>query len=257
MVEHLSQDKEMAVGDEPAQTTHTKLWRGLVFLAFIATGFLFVASGLAAGGSDFRPSGGSVGSLLRDKSDDLARSQQNLAMIDADIERLQKAQDSAQIDKYLEQIAALALSSGMTEVTGTGIQVTLDDAALGSQIPGVDPNALVVHQQDIQSVVNALWAGGAQAITLQGQRLVSTSGIKCVGSTVVLSGVPYTPPYVIQAVGNTAEMRASLNSTDSVQVFARYAQRFNMTFEVQRVSRITAPAYSSTPNLQYAEVLND
>ena len=52
-----------------------------------------------------------------------------------------------------------------------------------------------MHQQDIQAVVNALWAGGAEAMTIQGQRVISTTGIKCVGNTVVLHGVPYSPPY--------------------------------------------------------------
>ena len=64
------------------------------------------------------------------------------------------------------------------------------------------PTQLVVHQQDIQAVVNALWSGGAEAMTLQEQRVISTTGIKCVGNTVVLHGVPYAPPYEITAIGD-------------------------------------------------------
>ena len=72
---------------------------------------------------------------------------------------------------------------------------------------------LVVHQQDIQAVVNALWSGGAEAMTLQKQRVVSTTGIKCVGNTVVLHGVPYAPPYVITAVGDVDAMQRPLDDS--------------------------------------------
>ena len=56
-------------------------------------------------------------------------------------------------------------------------------------------------------MVNALWSGGAEAMTIQGQRVISTTGIKCVGNTVLLHGVPYSPPYVITAVGDHARCR--------------------------------------------------
>ena len=60
---------------------------------------------------------------------------------------------------------------------------------------GIEPDLLVVHQEDIQAVVNALWSGGAEAMTIQGQRVISTTAVKCVGNTVVLHGIPYGPPY--------------------------------------------------------------
>jgi len=75
---------------------------------------------------------------------------------------------------------------------------------------GVDDDDLVVHQQDIQGVVNALWSGGAEALTIQGQRVIATTGIKCVGNTVVLHGVPYAPPYVIEAIGDQAALESAL-----------------------------------------------
>ena len=75
-----------------------------------------------------------------------------------------------------------------------------------------DIELLIVHQQDIQAVVNALWAGGAEAMTVQGQRVVSTTGIRCVGNTVVLHDVPYAPPYVISAIGPTDQMLAAIRS---------------------------------------------
>ena len=98
---------------------------------------------------------------------------------------------------------------GSSRCTGPAVTVTLSDAPKAEVDRAVKDgkttaDQLVVHQQDIQAVVNALWSGGAEAMTLQKQRVVSTTGIKCVGNTVVLHGVPYAPPYVITAVGDVA-----------------------------------------------------
>ena len=89
------------------------------------------------------------------------------------------------------------------------VTVTLDDAPSSVAANGIDPDLLVVHQQDIQAVVNALWSGGAEAMTIQDQRVISTTAVKCVGNT-VLHGIPYSPPYVITAIGDQARLRAAL-----------------------------------------------
>ena len=96
---------------------------------------------------------------------------------------------------------------------GPGVTITLNDAPEAGDRPGRgercgDASELVVHQQDIQAVVNALWAGGAEAMTIQGQRVIATTGIKCVGNTVVLHGVPYSPPYRITAIGDLDALQA-------------------------------------------------
>ena len=108
------------------------------------------------------------------------------------------------------RLAERAAQAGLTAVTGPAVTVTLDDAPESVSANGLDPDLLVVHQQDIQAVVNALWSGGAEAMTIQGQRVISTTGVKCVGNTVVLHGVPYAPPYVISAIGDQRRLRAAL-----------------------------------------------
>ena len=66
---------------------------------------------------------------------------------------------------------------------------------------GVDPNQLVVHQSDLQAVVNALWAGGAEAMTIAGQRVIATSAVRCVGNTLLLNGRVFSPPFEVAAIG--------------------------------------------------------
>ena len=105
-------------------------------------------------------------------------------------------------------------------------------------------------------MLNALWAAGAKAISLQGQRLISTTGIKCVGNTVVLEGVPYSPPYRIEAVGDINMMRASLADSQSVQIYEEYVNAYDLGLSVEDCTGLDIPAYNVTPQLEYAKPLN-
>ena len=107
-----------------------------------------------------------------------------------------------------------------------------------------------MHQQDIQAVVNALWAGGAEAMTIQGQRVVSTTGIKCVGNVVILHGVPYSPPYRISAIGPTDDMltvgddqplHPALPAGGRTSPAARLERRDATTHEPARLLRLDRP----------------
>ena len=94
------------------------------------------------------------------------------------------------------QANALMVEAGTQEVRGPVVVVELNDAKIpADQLPegvGVDDN--VVHQQDVQAVVNALWSGGAEAMMVMDQRLISTSAVRCVGNTLILQGRVYSPP---------------------------------------------------------------
>ena len=72
----------------------------------------------------------------------------------------------------------------------------------GNYPAGVDPDDLVVHQQDVQSVVNAMWAGGAEAMMIMDQRVLTTSAVRCIGNTLLLQGRTYSPPFVVTAIGD-------------------------------------------------------
>ena len=104
----------------------------------------------------------------------------------------------------------LAGDAGLDPVRGPGLVVTLNDAqrdADGRFPRDASPDDLVVHQQDIQAVLNALWSAGAEGIQMQDQRIIATSAPRCVGNTLLLNGRTYSPPYVITAVGNPAPCR--------------------------------------------------
>ncbi|MPN08316.1 hypothetical protein SDC9_155598 [bioreactor metagenome] len=102
-------------------------------------------------------------------------------------------------------------------------------------------------------MVNALFAGGAEAMTIQDQRVIATTAVKCVGNTVVLHGVPYAPPYVITAIGNQSALEAALAADPGVQIYRQYAQAYQLGYQQQRIGEVTMPGFSgSLPQLTKA-----
>jgi uncharacterized protein YlxW (UPF0749 family) len=145
---------------------------------------------------------------------------------------------------------------GLTPVSGPSVTVTLTDAPASVAGGGVDPDLLVVHQQDIQAVANELWRGGAEAMTIQGQRVIATTGIKCVGNTVVLHGIPYAPPYRISAIGNPAKLQAALEGSEYIKIYRQYVDAFRLGYEVTASTKSDFPGYRGSIDLQYATELD-
>lgn len=233
--------------------THARQrWPLAVFGLFGLTGFLFVSASVSAAGNDLRPTGGDVASLLNERSQRIEQRREEARDLRSDIDALSSSVPGAALNRLLAKAKALEPGTGLTAVEGPGMRVILTDAPRTVDAPGIDPNLLVVHQQDIQAFVNALWAGGAEAISLQGQRLIATTGIKCVGNTVVLDGVPYSPPYVIEAVGNRSTMNAALSSSPGTVTYAGYARKYQLGLSVERLARLRAGAYAGTVGLSYA-----
>ena len=112
-----------------------------------------------------------------------------------------------------------------------------------------------MHQQDIQAVVNALWKGGAEAVTVQGQRIIITTGIKCEGNSVQLQGVPYPQPYVIQAVGDQAAILAAIDERRLPRDLPRAGgpPDISVGWELDTDDQVTAPAYDGLLDITYAE----
>ncbi|MCL2454910.1 MAG: DUF881 domain-containing protein [Micrococcales bacterium] len=149
---------------------------------------------------------------------------------------------------------AMQVASGSVAVTGPGLVVTLDDAPAGSAPAGVSADVLVVHQQDIQAVINALRAGGAEAVALQGQRLISTSAVQCVGNVLRVDGRVHSPPYTISAIGDVAAMREALDASPAVRTYQRDAAEVGLGWSLHTVDALVLPAYSGATDLVHASV---
>lgn len=235
--------------------------RGIsAFAAFGAAGFLFATSALSSHGVDLRASSVSdLDTLLRHDRTHVDALQATVADLNAEVSRLGRQVDDRQVRRLQRRVARLKVPAGFTAVTGPGVRVTLDDAPkdeINNAVESgtVTADTLVVHQQDIQAVVNALWAGGAEAVTVQGQRVITTTGIKCVGNTVVLHGVPYSPPYRIAAVGDPNALVAALDDSEYIAAYRTVADRYHLGWDLRTLADLTAPPYQGAPDLRYARL---
>jgi uncharacterized protein YlxW (UPF0749 family) len=132
--------------------------------------------------------------------------------------------------------------------------VTLDDAHQTPSDPKVNLNRLVVHQSDMQALVNALWKGGAEAIKIMDQRVIMTSAVRCVGPTLLLNGRVFSPPYAVFAIGPADQMRAALNASPGLAQYREDAKFYGLGYNVDNQNKIEVPAYDAPIGLSYAHV---
>jgi uncharacterized protein YlxW (UPF0749 family) len=151
---------------------------------------------------------------------------------------------------------AQARRAGLEPRSGRGVTVVLDDAPprdpddpLGVTLSADD---VIVHQDDVQAVINALWRGGARGIQVMDQRLVATSAVQCVGNTLLLQGQVYSPPYVITAVGPPRALLAALAADPQVAAYRSWAEVVGLGYEEERLDDLVLPAYTGPVSPAYA-----
>ena len=234
-------------------------WRIGTPLVILLCGGLFVVSAHNSEGTDLRPGRYTdLASLVSNEADDYAKLKQRVTDLNTDVATLTKSVDDSEVQRYQRKIERLKDPAGLVAHTGPGVTVTLSDApedVINSTT--IPVKYLVVHQQDIQAVANAMWRAGATAVTIQGQRVVSTTGIKCEGNAVQLQGYPYSQPYVISAVGDPGALLTSINADDYLQIYRDQASdpEISVGYDLRIEESITAPAFDGLLDRNYAQPL--
>ncbi|KFI62061.1 Membrane spanning protein [Bifidobacterium cuniculi] len=176
---------------------------------------------------------------------------------------------AAQVDSLSKQVTAngdadaedSGSSTMLPAVEGPGVTVTLNDSsmwesAVDSSGSSADIDKYVVHQGDIEAVVDALWAGGAESMQIMDQRVLPTSAVICSGTLLLLQGRKYSPPYVISAIGPTQSMLDALDDSEAIRIYKQYVDAFGLGYEVEQEAHLEfAAAPMSLQPLQYAKVL--
>lgn len=233
-------------------------WAVLVPVVALAAGLLFATSEHTAQGTDLR--GGGVvelSGLIEQRDAAIARQQQELADLQRKVQQLTKqaaSRDGAVADAQAAGDAG-ALSAGLVGLTGPGVEITLNDAPSrpdGTLPADARPDDLVIHQSDVQAVVNAVWAAGADGVAIMDKRLVATSAVRCVGNVLLLQGRTYSPPFVITAIASGPAVRSQLASSPQVAILKQAADAFGLTFTVHDRPSIALPAYDGPVDMQYA-----
>ncbi|OSC57376.1 hypothetical protein B5180_38225, partial [Streptomyces sp. BF-3] len=164
----------------PARRTSVWAVRGLTAAVFALAGLIFVTSANTAKGTNLRSDSSllKLSDLIRERSEKNAELNDSAASVRSEIDALAQRDDGSTRAEDA-RLKALEKAAGTTEITGDSVSVTLNDAppdaTANPGYPEPQPNDLVIHQQDLQAVVNALWQGGARGIQVMDQRLISTS----------------------------------------------------------------------------------
>jgi uncharacterized protein YlxW (UPF0749 family) len=229
-------------------------------VAFAAAGFLLAASTLTANGSDIRVERpAELRDLVRNEAVKIDRIENELVDLQNQIQDITNSSQRNQIETTKLKIEQLSPVAGFTAMAGPGLTVILNDAPqVDLSIPEnerPDVNDLLIHQEDVQSVVNALWAGGAQGVSLMGKRVILTSAVKCVGNTLLLHGKVYSPPFKIQAVGDITKLTSSLRTDPNVTILQDYVDLYGLVFDVQRSALIELPPYEGSLLLDNVKVV--
>lgn len=235
-------------------------WSVGVPLISLFAGLLFTTTATTAGGTslrdDRRPQ---LQQLIADKRARLATREARAATLrrEVDQETAALADVNLPVKQQRQRADALRQQAGFTSVHGEGLTVVLNDSPRrvnAANPDGPDNDDLVVHQGDVQAVVNALWAGGAEAMAIMDVRVISTSAVRCVGNTLLLHGQVFSPPFKITAIGEPATMRQALDSAEGVQQFRDAVANFGLGYQETVERNVTVRAYDGSSDLRSARV---
>ncbi|WFE25755.1 DUF881 domain-containing protein [Solwaraspora sp. WMMD791] len=233
-------------------------WSSGVPLIALLAGLLFTTTATTAGGTslreDRRPQ---LTQLIEDSRSQLAVAEERAAALREQVD--QQASIVAGSDQPIAdqraRVEANRAAAGFTALAGPGIVVELDDAPRLADLPdGASNDDLVVHQGDVQAVVNALWAGGAEAMSIMDVRVLSTSAVRCVGNTLLLHGGVYSPPFRIAAIGDPTALQQALDDSEGVQLFRDAVTHFQLGYQQTVESELSVPAFDGSTALHHTTV---
>jgi uncharacterized protein YlxW (UPF0749 family) len=236
------------------------VWRIGTPVVAVLSGTLFVVSAQSSEGTDLRPGRyDDLASLVGAESERYEKLADQVAALTAEVTELGSQVEDDTVRRAQAEVERLRDPAGLVERTGPGVQITLSDAPaeVVDAAGNADKNLLVVHQQDIQAVVNALWKGGAEAVMIAGQRIISTTGIKCEGNQVLLQGLPYPQPYVIEGIGDPGSLTTAIATDRYLQVYREQANDPDIAvgWDFEPLDELTAPAYDGLLGLSFARPL--
>jgi uncharacterized protein YlxW (UPF0749 family) len=171
-------------------------------------------------------------------------------------DQVARQRDAVLDDRAAARLRDLEATTGLGRVTGDGVVVRIADAprpvdAVTGQGSGNDLGRVL--DRDLQQIANALWRAGAEAIAINGQRLISTSTIRAAGDAILVDFRPLTGPYEVTAIGPGDLQRQFANSS-TARAFRQLVDAFGMSFEVRKRDDLSLPA-ASDPQLRYARPL--
>jgi len=235
-------DRLRATGNPPVAA-----WRrGWLFLLAVTLGVVTAAADLRAP----EPAVAQARALLESQiADRTAVAEQLQAQNDQRTQEIADLQAAALGDRdpvALARLAADGASSGAVAVSGKGLRITVQDSAAAREdLERANPDERV-QDVDLQITVNGLWASGAEAIAINGHRLTAVTAVRSAGSAILVDLVPLTGPYVIEAIGDPAQLETRFARTDAGQHLSTLRNTYGISSQFEGEDRLTLPGASRT-----------
>ncbi|MCW2791609.1 MAG: hypothetical protein JWO76_707 [Nocardioides sp.] len=173
--------------------------------------------------------------------DRIVRQRERNLALDAQLSQLTRTEQAS-----AARLRRLEVRTGYVAVTGPGVRIVVDDAPEGDATQAV-------RDEDLAMLVDGLWNAGAEAISINGQRLTVLSAIRNVNVAIHVNSRPVNPPYVVQAIGDPRTLQAKLFETTHGLRFADLARRLGFVFEIENEDSLSLPA-ARTRQLRYVVV---
>lgn len=168
-----------------------------------------------------------------------------------DIQRGAASQSSASRDLQT-RVDELRSAAGLTERSGDGVTVTLDDARTTTPAQNANVDKSICHSTDLTDIVNTAWRGGAEAIAINNERIVGSSSVYCVGSTIMVNGRLMSPPFSVNVIGPQGSLLAAFDDPNDLRDIKQRRDVYGLGFHVARATGIKVPAYAGALNVRYA-----
>ena len=187
----------------------------------------------------------------------VAARQERAAALSASLEQLraqvttaEQSVQAAGASSLNAQLAHVEAATGLTAVRGPGVRLTFGDAEGTCSTGRVEDCR--IQDVDLQLATNALWAAGAEAVALNGERVIASTAIRSAGSSVLINYRVLTSPYVVEAIGPPEQLRDDFLATRLAGDFEVWRDVFGLAFSAEISDEITVPAYTGAVRVRTA-----
>ncbi|MDD4600767.1 MAG: DUF881 domain-containing protein [Negativicutes bacterium] len=187
---------------------------------------------------------------IEDLSQRLIQTEKERDTLQNQISELRKSSAEAATTQQAELVR---MGAGVVTVQGPGVSITIDDSKRQSKL-GENPNLYIIHDDDILKVINELWAAGAEAISINDQRLIASSEIRCAGPTLSVNNTRYSPPYEIKAIGDPTTLENALKMRGGV---VETLQFWGIQISIKTQDNQIVPAYKGAFRFELAKPVKD
>ena len=169
---------------------------------------------------------------------------------DLDNYRKEAEQNTDGAKAMASELERYKILAGLTNVKGKGVTVTLSDSTAEPDA-GKSASSYIIHDSDLRTIVNELRSADAEAISINGERLVSSSEIRCVGPTIIINGNKYVPPFEIKAIGEPDMLEAALKLKGGI--IDQLKSLYGFDISIAKSAEIKIGKYSGIVSFKYAK----